>query len=376
MNSDLFAGLPDILFAVKDASEVEREIIRAYEQASGRSLAPGDPVRLFLLTVAAVIVQQRALIDFTGKQNLLAYSTEGFLDHLGALLGVYRLPATAARTTLKYTLSTPQAEAVIIPAGTRATPGGGEIYFSTVAPATIDAGDTSIEIEAECTVVGAIGNGYLPGQIGKQVDPLPWVESVENVTPSAGGADTEGDEGLRERVQIAPEKFSVGGPTGAYEYWARTAHPGIVDVTVISPVPGEVHIYPLLSEGELPSQEILDAVDEICSAEDIRPTSDFVSVLSPVEVEYSVDVSYWIDRKRAAMGDNIVSAVEAAVAKWVRWQCEALGRDINPSRLIAAIVGAGAKRAAVAEPSFVELSPSEVAKCTGVTTTFEGFEDE
>lgn len=375
MNEDLFAGLPDILFAVKDAAEVEREIVRAYEQASGRSLAPGDPVRLFLLTIASVIVQQRALIDFTGKQNLLAYSSEGYLDHLGALLGVYRLPATSALTTLRFTLSAAQPGATIIPIGTRATPGGGDLYFSTAAPVSIAPGETVAEVEASCMTVGEIGNGYLPGQISSIVDPLPWVQTVENITTTSGGADTENDDSLRERIQIAPEKFSVGGPTGAYEYWARTAHQSISDVSVVSPIPGEVHIYPLLSGGELPSEEILNAVDAICSAEDIRPTSDLVSVLSPVQEEYSIDLGYWIDRKRASMGDGIVLAVEAAVQAFVAWQCEVLGRDINPSKLIAAIVGAGAKRVAVTTPVFTELTPAQVAKCTGITVTFEGFED-
>ncbi len=367
--------LPEILFAQKDAAAVEREIIAGHEAASGRTLARGDPVRLFLESIAAVIIQQRSLIDFTGKQNLLYYSREGFLEHLGALLAVYRIPAAAAETTLRFTLSTTRPGASIIPAGTRATPGGGDATFALMESVTIPAGELIGEGVAECVTPGEIGNGYLPGQIKRLVDPLPWVQSVENITETAGGADTESDDSLRERIQIAPEKFSVGGPTGAYEYWARTAHQSISDVSVISPVPGEVHIYPLLAGGELPSEEILNAVDAICSAEDIRPTSDLVSVLEPTQVEYSVDLGYWIDRKRASMGDGIVLAVEAAVQAFVAWQCEALGRDINPSKLIAAIVGAGAKRVAVTTPIFAELTPAQVAKCTGITVTFEGFED-
>lgn len=375
MNEELFASLPDIFFAEKDAAGVEQEIIRGYEEASGRTLARGDPVRLFLLTVAALIIQQRALIDFTGKQNLLAYARDEYLDHLGALLGVYRLPASPASTTLQFTLSAPQPGAVIIPEGTRATPGGGEIYFATSETAIIPPGDTVTEVTAVCLTPGAAGNGYLPGQIGRLVDPRPWVKMVENTTETAGGADIEADERLRERIQIAPEKFSVAGPTGAYEYWAKTAHQDIADVSVISPAPGEVVIYPLLKDGELPSGEILSAVEDICSAEDIRPTSDLVSVLAPQQVDYGINLDYWIDRKQASMGDGIIAAVGAAVQSFVAWQCDALGRDINPSRLIAAVVGAGAKRVSVATPIFTGLTPAQVAKCTGITVTFQGFED-
>lgn len=120
---------------------------------------------------------------------------------------------------------------------------------------------------AECTTAGTIGNDWLAGQISKLVDPLPWVSKVENITTSSGGIDIETDDNYRERIRQAPEKFSVAGPSGAYEYWARTAHQSIIDVSIISPAPGEVEIRPLLEGGEIPGQEILDAVAEVCSDE-------------------------------------------------------------------------------------------------------------
>lgn len=373
--SDLFAGLPDVLFAVKDAAEVEREIIRAFERASGRSLAPGDPVRLFLLTVASVVIQQRALIDFTGKQNLLAYASRDYLDHLGALLGVYRLPSAPAMTTLRFTLSAPQPGAVVIPAGTRVTPGGGDLYFATREAVSVPPGDLSADSPAACQTAGGIGNGFLPGQVAKLVDPLPWVRGVENVTETAGGADPESDDSLRERIRMAPERFSVAGPSGAYAFWARTAHQSIVDVSVISPAPGEVHIYPLAAGGELPSQEVLDAVYETCNAEDVRPLTDYLTVLPPVAVEYEVHVTWWLANARAAEASAIEASVERAVTGWIDWQRGALGRDINPSELVARVVGAGAKRVEVASPSFTALVPSEVALPVSVDVIFGGMED-
>lgn len=379
MNEDLFAGLPDILFAVKDAAEVEREIVRAYEQASGRSLAPGDPVRLFLLTIASVIVQQRALIDFTGKQNLLAYSSGGYLDHLGALLGVYRLPATAARTTLRFTLSAPQPGATIIPLGTRATPGGGDVYFSTTAPVSIAPGETVAEAEASCLTAGAAGNGYLPGQISKIVDPLPWVRMVENITTSAGGADTESDDSLRERIQIAPEKFSVAGPVGAYEYWAKTAHQGIIDVAVVGPPhtdPGDVEIIPLMTGGEIPTSEVIDLVYSVCNAEDVRPLTDNLTVAPPEPVEYALSIRYWVLRRNATRALAIQDAVQRAAEGWILWQRSKVGRDIVPSELVRRVQSAGAKRVEVISPEYADLSYKNLAVCSSVEIIFGGLEDE
>ncbi|MBQ3645106.1 MAG: baseplate J/gp47 family protein, partial [Synergistaceae bacterium] len=130
MKSELFPALNDITFANKTPEEIESEIIKIYENLSGRSLARGDPVRLFLETIILVIIHQRALIDHSAKMNLLAYATGDYLDHLGALLGVMRLEASSALTTLKFTLSEAQEANILIPVGTRATPDG-TIYFAT-----------------------------------------------------------------------------------------------------------------------------------------------------------------------------------------------------------------------------------------------------
>ena len=81
-------------------------------------------------------------------------------------------------------------------------------------------------------------------------------------------------------MQIAPESFSVAGPRGAYEYYARSAHQDIIDVAVVGPpelAPGYVKIYPLMKGGELPSSEVLASVLEICNADDVRPLTDCVS---------------------------------------------------------------------------------------------------
>ena len=91
--------LPEISFVETDTGNIESAIITTYEALAGRTLAQGDPIRLFLLSVAAIIVQQRVLIDYSAKMNLLAYAEGDYLDHIGNLVGVTRLPSAAAITT-------------------------------------------------------------------------------------------------------------------------------------------------------------------------------------------------------------------------------------------------------------------------------------
>ena len=378
MKSDLFPALADIVFAEKSADEIESEIITLYEQIAERTLARGDPIRLFLETITLIIIHQRSLIDYAAKQNLLAYAEGDYLDHLGALLEVTRLEASHAMTTLKFTLSKAQASAVIIPARTRVSPGGGSLLFATTEAAEIPVGDTETLITAQCIVSGSQGNGFVAGQLKKLVDPFPFEMSVTNTTTTYGGSDTENDENYRERIQIAPESFSVAGPRGAYEYYARSAHQDIIDVAVVGPPdiePGYVKIYPLMKGGELPSSEVLASVLEICNADDVRPLTDCVSAHAPETVSYALNVKYYIDRAKATQSTELQAAVSDAVTGWVTWQRSKLRRDLNPSELNHRMIAAGAKRTEIISPSFRVLKAYELAVPSTITLTFGGLED-
>lgn len=366
-------NLPNIEFALKDVSQIEADVITTYEAISGRKLAPGDPVRLFLQAVAQIIAHQRTLIDYAAKQNLLAFAEGDFLDHLGALLETERLPAQPAKTTVRFTISA-QPQTVTIPAGTRVTPDG-KVFFAIVDPVDIPSGTTEVDVEVECTTVGTIGNDWQPGQINKLVDPLPWVIKIENITTSSGGADTEDDDNYRERIRKAPESFSVAGPYGAYEYWARTAHQSIIDVAVSSPSAGQVEIRPLLEGGEIPTQEILDAVDAVCNDKSIRPLTDQVTVLAPTVVNYDITLTYWIDQSNSFIAASIQEKVNEAINDYITWQKSKLGRDINPSELIARIMAAGAKRVDITSPVFTAITKEQVAVANNVTVTYGGLED-
>ena len=194
LKSELFASLEEVLFAEKLPEEIERAIISTYEKASDRTLARGEPIRLLLETIALIIIELRNVIDQAGKQNLLAYASDSFLDHLGALLSVYRLEATPSTTTMRFSLNSSNVlQASIIPKGTRITPDGA-LLFSTVEDLEIPTGELTGEVEAECLTVGEVGNGFLAGQINRLVDVFPYEISAENIDTSAGGTDVENDE--------------------------------------------------------------------------------------------------------------------------------------------------------------------------------------
>jgi phage-related baseplate assembly protein len=369
--------LPEIEYVSEDVAATLNNMVTVVEGILGRTLAPADPLRLFLLAQAALITQLKSAINKTARANLLRYAPGDVLDHMGAFTETPRLPATAAATTIRFTLSAVQLSAVTIPAGTRVTiQSEPKQYFATDTIAVIAPGATTVDVAATCTVTGSAGNDYVPGQISQLVDPIAFVSTAVNITTSAGGADEEDDDPYRERIHNAPEKFSVAGPDGAYKYWAKTASSLIVDVSVSSPDPCEVLIVPLLEGGEIPGTEILEAVEEICSSKTVRPLTDQVTVVAPTAVSYTITLTYWINLDNAAASVAIQSAVTAAINDYILWQKSKLGRDIDPSELIYRIKAAGASRVSVTSPSYTAVDTTAVAVAGTVTATYGGLADD
>jgi phage-related baseplate assembly protein len=372
-------NLPEIDFISADPEAIQSAMFSAYTAITGRTLAPGDPIRLFILTIAEIIIQQRAAINYTGRQNLLSYAQGEYLDALGLYLAVERLPAAHAKTTLQFTLSVELEENYIIPAGFEVT--NGVVTFATDDELVIEAGETEGQTTATCTVAGEAGNGYIAGQITTIVQPMAFLASAENVTQSSGGADVEDDADFAERIRLAPNSFSVAGPKKAYIYHTLSVNPGIIDVAVTSPTPGTVIVRPLMEGGELASDEILQEIAEHLSSDDIRPLTDEVLVRRPNQSIYSINVEYWINRDDAAKAATIRADVEAAVEKYRVWQQSKIGRDITPGRLIANVINAGAARidAETLSPrDYTELGEETVASCGPgeVTIVDKGMKDD
>ncbi|OKP97838.1 baseplate J protein [Paenibacillus sp. P46E] len=367
-----------MLFTPEDAAEIQQNVITIYEGLTGRTLQPADPVRLFLSSLATIIVQQRVLINQTAKGNLLRFASGVALDHMGAFQGSERLNASAAITTLQFTLSIPLSSATGIPPGTRvgAQGGDGSIYFATTEYMEIPAGATTGTVIAACSTSGPAGNGFSPGQINVLMDQLPFVQTATNLTASSGGAAAEMDASFKDRIRTAPESYSTAGPRGAYEFWAKSTSAAILDVHAYSPDEGKVTIVPLMVGGQIPGQDVLAAVAEKLEDRGIRPLTDKVTVTAPTPASYDTTLTYYIGRSRAAEVPAIQSAVTTAVAGYQLWQRSKLGRDINPSELISRVMAAGALRVVPIAPVYTALDATQVAQDKPSTITYGGLVDD
>lgn len=366
--NEYFNYLPEIKFAERDPELILNSVISTYEEVAGYKLAPGDPRRLFLQSLGTVIVQQRYLIDRTGKMNLLPYSEGDYLDHIGTQVGVDRLLASPAQTTLEFTLATVRKESVLIPLGTRVA-ATEDIVFHTTKAVTILPGQLSIIVDAESITSGVSGNGFLPGQVTKIVDLISGVKEAKNITTTEGGADDESDERYQIRIHEAPESFSVAGPIGAYRFFAKSASALIDDVLPYSPEPGVMEVRPLLINGVIPGVEILQEVEKALVDRERVPQTDKVNVLAPNEVKYPVEVTYWIGKEKREFEQEIILKVQDAIDEYVLWQRSKIGRDLNPDKMRQLIISAGAKRAVIPSPIYKVIPKISIA------TTDENYQE-
>ena len=89
-------------FSELTPSGIEEMVITAYEEASGQTVYPGDPVRLFLQSNAYIISLLAAFINETGNQQYLAHARGPHQDLIGALTeGGARASASQMRGALK-----------------------------------------------------------------------------------------------------------------------------------------------------------------------------------------------------------------------------------------------------------------------------------
>lgn len=184
----------------------------------------------------------------------------------------------------------------------------------------------------------------------------------------------ESDSALRLRAQAAFEGLSVAGPTGAYEYFAKSASGKVADAKAISPSPAVVVVSVLSTEGDgSASADLLATVDAALSADDKRPVGDRLTVQSAEIVRYTITAVLY--RYPGPESEPIQQAAQQALRSWLSAQGR-IGRDVARSAIMAALHVQGVQRVELLEPAQdIVIGDTQAAYCTGFTVT-EGGSDE
>jgi phage-related baseplate assembly protein len=229
--------------------------------------------------------------------------------------------------------------------------------------------------EAAQAVMVAYAVGADLDQLGanQNVPRLVMVEADAAAIPPVL-AVMESDSDYRRRIPQAFEGLSVAGPTGAYEYHARSADGRVADASAISPSPANVTITVLSREsnGEA-SADLLDIVNAALNDEDVRPVADRVTVQSAAIVDYSIEAALYLYPGPEA--EPIRAAAESKLIGYISAQ-NRLGRDIRQSAIYAALHVEGVQRVELASPAAdVVLDKTQAAFCTGYQITVGGSDE-
>ncbi len=377
MNTDLKnLSKPQILNATY--VEILSKLKDRYRQATGVNLTASSPEIFLLENMAYQYIVLQEKINEESLSNLLPFATGKRLDCLGAFKNCPRLKKRPAMTTLQFTLHQNNSP-VLLKKGIRVSTKDGCI-FATTEQKLVEPNTVNIDIPACAVETGESSNGYLAGEINQLLEPLSFVEHVQNTTLTVGGGDDESDERYAQRIYESNFTYSTAGPRENYIYQAKSAHQTICSVSCWSPSAGVVCICPLTRNilgGCLPSPEILALVEEKLTDSKSRPLTDCVKIVSPVRFEWKLTATVVIYAKYSALFESIKKECTKRCEQLTKnWSLE-LGRDIVPEAIVAELQAVhGVYRAVVASPEYKRLENNEFSFCSEICIEAEIIDED
>ncbi|AOK51424.1 baseplate assembly protein [Burkholderia stagnalis] len=196
------------------------------------------------------------------------------------------------------------------------------------------------------------------------------------VTPADPANDTpavyEDDDALRRRIQLAPQGFSVAGPSAAYESKALAVDGRLLDAKATRPQPGDVLVTLLSRDGDGTADDALcRKVEAALAAEDQRPLNDSV-LARPAEI-----VRYLIRAKgytRSAVGADVLIAQATKNARAYADKVRRLGVGVAESAIKGVCQAAGLSRTELIEPAGdLPIGPTQASFCVDVVIEYGGI---
>ncbi|WP_333622242.1 baseplate assembly protein [Stenotrophomonas indicatrix] len=197
--------------------------------------------------------------------------------------------------------------------------------------------------------------GAFFGVVRQQITPA----DPKTNTPAVMESDVE----LRRRIQLAPEGYSVAGPEGAYLFHALSADPDVLDVSAMSPTPGEVLVTLLSRSGDgVPPSGLVERVAAALMDGNVRPLTDLVTVRAAEIMRYTVkaEIVTYAGPDAAVVLEEANRRLRAYVDESHR-----LGRDVPRSGLYASLHVEGVQRVNLIEPvDDLFIANHQAAHCT------------
>lgn len=279
--------------------------------------------------------KQASFLMFVIMQAFALHAHGEWLDHMAGDFGISRAPAVPATVELLFT-GNPGGE---IPAGTKVAVQSTSIMFETDERAVIGIDGTAL-VSATCLNPGEEGN--VPNDVvNLLVDFVPVVSSVTNPAPSTGGVDAEDDETLRNRILFFKRNPERGGTETDYQRWALSVG-GVQAAHCVALARGIGSVDVIIGA---PPNQIAELVPRVQAVVDVKKPLGVHATVKGAEI-LPVDFRITVSGIDSLVVEDVAMAYLTTVG---------IGGTILFSKLIAAIINAGATDAFLTEPVGTQL---------------------
>jgi uncharacterized phage protein gp47/JayE len=297
---------------------------------------PSSPHTVLLEAFSWALSQQAHKFNQVPRQNLIAFAN---------LFGIEPRAATAAETTLRFTVDPPPATDVTIPAGTEISTADDAYVFQTVNQLLIPYGDVTGDTKARRTLTGHML--LQPALLTKLIDPIAFVTAVTNPDAIDSGTEEESLESVLDRVRRYQKRGErIVSTKDLEEAIGEDAMNGN----------GVVRAFPFIKNGNFLTQtEPLvghttcvvmtrtgDTIDAIVKAKisallDTAVGNQFIYIADAMFVNFNVDVDIKINT--GSPQGTVLAAAEKNLRAFYAPSRAQFGRPILRSEIIAVIEG-------------------------------------
>lgn len=185
--------------------------------------------------------------------------------------------------------------------------------------------------------------------------------------------ESETDEQLHRRVELAPESYACTGGRQAYIFHALSTDASIIDCEAVRGGSGKIYLYILTANGA-PSDELIQAVMDNTSGEKKRPLSDTVTVTGGEMLDSKLLIE--ITPLASANPQSVLTAATAKANSYAQRLKTKLGQDIVPSQIINELSAADVWQVKVVYPAqTIIVEPWQLANFTDITVMLGDAQD-
>lgn len=286
-------------------------------------------VRLYAL--AAEVQSLLAQADWVLDQSFPQTAQGQYLDYHAETRALTRLPAAKAAGVLRFSAPSAAVTDYEIEAGSVAMTTGG-VRFETTEKATLQKGETYVDVPARAVEAGANGNAIADAVHIMSVYPV-GITQCTNPEAFSGGSGEESDEKLRERVMESYKRLPNGANAAFYEQEAMS-FPNVAAAKAVGRARGigTVDVYVSTYAGA-PGEALLGEIEAALQKK--REIAVDVEVKAPTEK--TVNVTAELTAEQGWTMQEITDAAKAALQAY--FTGERLGEAVYTAKLASILYG-------------------------------------